>query len=294
MGTIDMTEPERKTILVERVYSSESPLRHPLDFFRLAWRDVVDSRDLAWRLFRRDLQQRYRQSVFGFLWLLIPPIVTTAIFVFLNEKSILNLGATEIPYPVYVMLGTLLWQIFTESVMAPMTLFESCVPIMIKINMPREAPILAAVGQVLFVSVLQLMIAFAAMLYFGVAWHWTVALAPFVILVLILLGATVGLFLVPIGALYKDVKEGITIFLRLAFFLTPIVYPPPQSWPYSMIVNVNPVTPILQAARDCLARGTLADPGGLLWLTGGIVVVFFLALIYYRLAIPVILERLGA
>ncbi|MBF0630931.1 MAG: ABC transporter permease [Magnetococcales bacterium] len=283
-----------KRDLEERVYSPESPLHHPFDFFRMAVQDLANSRNLAWQLFRRDMQQRYRQSVFGIAWVVIPPIVTTAIFVFLNEKSILNLGKTDIPYPVYVMLGTLLWQIFTESVQAPMTLFESCIPIMIKINMPREAPILAAVGQVMFVAVLQLMIALGAMLYFGIAWHWTVALVPFMILILILLGTTVGLFLIPIGALYKDIKEGITILLRLAFFMTPIVYPAPQSWPYSLIVTLNPVTPVLQAIRDCLARGQLTDPQGFIWISVIILLCFILALTYYRLAIPVILERLGA
>jgi len=280
--------------LQERVYSPDSQLRHPLDFFRMALQDVSNSRDLAWRLFWRDIHQRYRQSIFGFLWILIPPIITTAIFVFLNEKAILNVGKTDIPYPVYVMLGTLLWQIFTESVQAPMTLFDSCVPIMIKINMPREAPVLAAMGQVLFLAVMQLFIAFGAMLYFGVAWHWTVLFVPFMILVLITLGSAIGLILVPIGALYKDIKEGTTVLLRLAFFMTPIVYPPPQSWPYSLIVQMNPVTPILQATRDVLAKGQMADPQSFVWFSVAIVIVFFFALIYYRLAIPIILERLGA
>ncbi|MBF0132132.1 MAG: ABC transporter permease [Magnetococcales bacterium] len=291
---MDMAPEPPQTDLEERVYSPESQLLHPLYFFRTALRDMANSRNLAWRLFWRDIHQRYRQSVFGFLWVLIPPVVTTAIFVVLNNSAILNLGKTDIPYPVYVMLGTLLWQIFTESVQAPLTLFESCVPIMIKINMPREAPILAAMGQVLFLAVLQLLIAFATMIYFGVVWHWTILLVPFLILVLILMGTAIGLFLVPIGALYKDIKEGMTVLLRLAFFVTPIVYPPPQSWPYSLIVSLNPVTSVLQSIRDVLAKGHMSDPQGFIMVSVVVVVVFLLALIYYRLAIPVILERLGA
>ncbi|MBF0422468.1 MAG: ABC transporter permease [Magnetococcales bacterium] len=291
---MDSSDHERELPLEERVYSSESPLRHPLDFVRSAWKDLLNSRDLAWRLFWREIQQRYRQSVFGFLWIMIPSVVTTAIFVFLNEKSVLNFGRTDIPYPVYVMLGTLLWQIFTESVQAPMALFESCVPIMIKINMPREAPILAAIGQVLFLSVLQLFIAGGAMLYFKVPWHATVFLVPFMILVLIVLGSTFGLIMIPLASLYKDVKEGVTILLRLAFFMTPIVYPPPQGWPYSLVVKLNPVTPVLQATRDCLAKGQMVDPQGFMVLSLVIVSCFILALMFYRLAVPIILERLGA
>lgn len=280
--------------LEERIYSADSQLRHPADFLRMAFRDVVNSRDLAWRLFWRDIHQRYRQSIFGFLWVMIPPIVTTVLFVVLNNSKILNIGKTDIPYPIYVMLGALLWQIFTESVQAPMALFESCVPIMIKINMPREAPILAAVGQVLFFSFLQLFVAFAAMLYFGIVWHWTVLLAPVMIFIIIILGSSLGLILVPLGALYKDVKEGITILLRLAFFLTPIVYPPPTSWPYSLVVQFNPVTPVIQATRDILVKGEMVDPYGFIIYGAVIFSGFIVALVYYRLAIPVILERLGS
>lgn len=84
------------------------------------------------------------------------------------------------------------------------------------------------------------------------------------------------------------------MLLRFAFFLTPIVYPPPQGWPWSLLVNFNPVVPLLQGARDLMAKGVVTDLFAFWIVCGGSVVALFLALIVYRIAIPVVLERMGA
>ena len=59
--------------------------------------ELVDSRELVWRLFLRDFKAKYRQTVLGFLWALIMPLLTVATFVFLNRAGILNIGKVDIP-----------------------------------------------------------------------------------------------------------------------------------------------------------------------------------------------------
>ncbi|MBF0128008.1 MAG: ABC transporter permease [Magnetococcales bacterium] len=280
--------------LVERTFSAHSRVRHPGLFLHAMAQDLWRARELAWRLFLREISQRYRQSLLGLLWILVPPLITTFIFVFLNSRKILNLEATDIPYPMYVMLGTLLWQIFTESVLAPLKAFDGCVAIMIKINMPREAPMLAGVAQVLFFMGLQLVLAVGCLLWFGVPFSPSLLLAPLAILSLVAMGTALGLFLVPLGGLYKDVGEGSAMLLRLLFFLTPVVYPPPQGWPWSLMVSLNPVVPVLQGARDLLSKGAMTDPSAFWLASGGGVAALVVALIFYRIAIPVVLERMGA
>ncbi|MBF0191487.1 MAG: ABC transporter permease [Magnetococcales bacterium] len=282
------------TPLAVRTYSAQSRIRHPDGLLLAMILDLWRSRELAWRLFLREISQRYRQSVLGILWVLVPPLATTAIFVVLNARKILNLEPTEIPYPVYVLLGTLLWQIFSESVLAPLKAFEGCVPIMIKINMPREAPILSGMAQVLFLAGVQLLPALGVMIWSGVVFTPAILLAPFAILMLVLLGTAIGLFLVPLGGLYRDIGEGSAMALKLAFFLTPVVYPPPQEWPWSLLVALNPVVPLLQGARDLMSIGTMHDPAAF-WITcGGTLVALLAGLVFYRLATPLVLERMGA
>ena len=289
-----MPQDESQHTLPERIYSPESQILSPVVFVVAVHRDLLASRELAWRLFWRDLQQRYRQSLFGVLWALAPPLVATAVFVFLNEKKILNIATTDIPYPIYVLLGTALWQVFAESVTMPLKMFESCTPIMIKINMPREAPVLAGMGQVLFYMGLQLLVAAAALVWFDVTLTWGLLGVLPGLLVLIALGTAFGLLLVPLGALFKDVGEGIGYLLNIGFFLTPVVYPPPETWPYSLLVQLNPVTPLLLGLRDLMTKGAMDDPAAFLLVGLFSLIGFLLALVFYRLSVPIVLERLGS
>ncbi|MBF0427989.1 MAG: ABC transporter permease [Magnetococcales bacterium] len=279
--------------LEEKIYSNQSQILNFLFFLNTITKDLWRSRELSWLLFLREIRQRYRQSIFGLLWAFFPPIIATTILVFLSQHKILNVGETEIPYPVYVMLGTLLWQIFAESVVTPLKSFDSCVPIMIKINMSREAPILAGVAQVLFFMGIQMVLAVCTVIYFGL-FSPAILLAPVAVLSLVIMGTAFGILLVPIGALYKDVGEGIGMLLRGVFLLTPIIYPPPQEWPWSLLVSLNPVVPLLQGCRDLMATGGLSNPFSF-WmacaLSAGLLI---FALIFYRLTLPVVLERLGA
>lgn len=278
----------------KHIYSPESRILKPRALLRAIAVDLLASRNLAWQLLLREINNRYRQSILGVLWAFFPPLVTTIIFVFLNGKNILNIGKTDIPYPVYVLLGTVLWQIFAESVTAPLKMFESCTPIMTKINIPREAPILAGMGQVLFYMGLQLLMALVALLFFDIRFSWSMLWALPAILVLISLGTGIGLFLVPFGALFKDVAEGTSLLLRFAFFLTPIVYPPPQTWPYSMLVHLNPVTPLLVGIRDLLTKGFVSELSIFLAVSFMSLFVFIIAAIFYRLSVPIALDRLGS
>ncbi|MEO5347592.1 MAG: ABC transporter permease [Magnetococcus sp. YQC-9] len=284
-------EPRR---LEERVYSPRCRARHPLSLVHAMLADLWGSRHLAKLLFLRDIRQRYRQSVLGFFWILVPPLVTSAIFVFLNARKILNIDPTDIPYPVYVLVGTLLWQIFSESVLAPLKAFNACVPILIKINMPREAPLLVGILQILFFAGIQLIPVLGIMVWSGFPINTTLWIAPLAILMLMLLGLTIGMLLVPFGALYQDIHEGSAMGLRLLFFLTPVVYPTPRDWPWSLVVSLNPVTSLLQGARDLMTKGVMHDPAAF-WIVCGLVFLFLpLALLFYRLAVPLVLERMGA
>lgn len=280
--------------LPERQFSAQSRIREPRGLIRGLFNDLWNSRELAWQLFIREIRQRYRQSIFGFLWVLVPPLATAMIFIFLNARKILNIEPTDIPYPVYVLLGTLLWQIFSESVLTPLKAFDSCVPILTKINMPREAPILSGLAQAGFFASVQLLPALGVMIWSGVVLTPAVLLAPLAILMVILFGTAIGLFLVPLGSLFRDVHEGSAFALKLAFFLTPVVYPPPQEWPWSLLVSFNPLLPLLQGARDLMATGSMHDPLSF-WLSSiGTGLFLLVALLFYRLATPIVLERMGA
>jgi len=68
-------------------------------------RDLIESRELAWRLFVRDISAQYRQSILGYVWVFIPPLVASLPFVYLNAQGIVRFEATPIPYAAYAIVG---------------------------------------------------------------------------------------------------------------------------------------------------------------------------------------------
>lgn len=276
------------------VYTSESQVRSPRRLFRSMWRDLRASRELSWRLFVRDLSAQYRQSLFGIIWAFIPPIVTSVVFIFLQSRNIVNFGETAIPYPVYVLVSVVLWQLFAESLNAPLKSVTAAKPLLAKINFPREALIISAFYMVLFNMVIKLSIITVVFLVFRLAPTWGLLLAPLAVLMLSLLGFAAGLALTPVGMLYTDIGTSIPIFIQLFFFVTPVVYPPPEDFPFSLIAVLNPISPLLIAARDLITVGTISNPVPFAIVGGLTLVLLLLSWVIYRLALPIIIERMSA
>lgn len=276
------------------VNSPDSQMRTFGVLVRAMFRDLLKARELSWRLFVRDVSARYRQSMLGILWAFLPPIATGMVFIILNSKKIVNFGETDIPYPVFALIGTTLWQVFTESLNAPLRSVVMSKAMLAKINFPRESLIISAFYQTVFDFLIKSLIIVGILIFFKIKITAGLLLAPLAILMLIILGMSLGLLITPLGTLYTDVQSALMIGTQFLFFLTPVVYPPPQSYPYSLIAVVNPVSPILTAARDLITKGTMENMVPFFVVSGGAIVLLFVAWVIYRLALPIIIERISA
>ncbi len=276
------------------VYSPESQMHTPGRLVCSMFQGLKDSRELAWRLFVRDVSARYRQSILGIFWAFLPPVITGLVFIILQSKRVINLGETDIPYPVYVLVGTTLWQVFTESLNAPLKSVIAAKSMLAKINFPREALIVSAFYDVLFNLLIKSIILVGIFVYFKVPLTWGLLMAPMAILILILLGMSIGLFLTPLGVLYTDITQGLTVVTSFWFFLTPVIYPPPQSFPYSLMTTFNPVSPVLMGARDLLTKGVMINIGPFLVVSLLTIITLFITWMIYRLALPILIERMSA
>ena len=276
------------------IYTPDSQLRRPGQMLKSMWHDVLASRELAWRLLVRDISAQYRQSIFGILWAFIPPIVTALVFVVLNNQKVINIGETNIPYPAFVMFGTVLWQVFVDGLNAPLKTVTAGKAMLTKVNFPKEALILSGIGQTLFNACIKLLILIVVFIIYKLPLSWGIPLSLLAILDLVLLGITIGLLITPIGILYTDIAQAIPVITGLWFFITPVVYPPPTSFPFSLLAILNPVSPILVGARDLATQNLLPNPMAFFIVTGLMLFTLCVVWIVYRLAVPILVERMSA
>ena len=274
------------------VYTPESPLRHPLRLLRHMIRDIVSGRELAWRLFVRNVKAQYRQSVLGYAWAFLPPVVTTGVFVFLRSQKVLNFDAPG-NYTVYLLVGIVLWQTFVESLNAPLRMVSGSRAMLAKVNFPREALLVTAFSEVVFNLAIRLILIVAVFIWFQPGLPPTLLLAPLGILALIGLGMSIGVLLVPLGLLYTDVGRGMGLISGFWMFLTPVLYQPPQTWPGNLVLWLNPVSPVLSVCRDWMLLGnTLYFTGFLVVTAVSLLFLLPLGLVMYRLAMPILIERM--
>jgi lipopolysaccharide transport system permease protein len=257
-------------------------------------RDLLASRELAWRLFLRDLSAQYRQSYLGYLWVLLPPLAQMLVWVFLNAQGILAVGDTPVPYPVYVLTGVVLWDGFVASLNAPTTAVAGAAGMLSKINFPREAILVASFGHVAFNTTIRLLLLVGVFAWFGILPPGIAVLAPLTILSVLLLGFTLGLLLVPLAMLYQDVGRGIGLMTTAWFFLTPVIYPPPTQWPAALLSRLNPVSPLLITARETMTTGVISQPWDYAVVTALTVTTLLVGWVMYRLAMPHMIARMSA
>ena len=280
--------------LHEVVYTPESQLRKPNKLLRSMARDLIASRELAWRLFVRDVSARYRQTALGYFWAVFPPLVTSLVFVLLNSSKMLRVEETGIPYPAYVIMGTVFFGLFVDALNAPLRMVSSSRGMLVKINFPREGLLLAALARVLLDFGIKLVLLAATLVIFQVAVHPTVLFASVPLIGLLLLGTMLGVLLVPLGMLFRDITYGLTVVTTGLMFLTPVAYPSPTGGPLAVIIAYNPLTPLLMSARELVVMGPSTYTAGMLVVMLVTLVLLFAGWVLFRLALPIIIERLGA
>ncbi len=277
-------------------YTPESRIRHPISLLKEMWHDLKASRELAWRLLIRDISAQYRQTALGYFWAIFPPLVSSMVFILLRSSTMIDpkkIGV-GIPYPAYVMLGTTFYYLFVDALNAPLKVITESKMILTKINLPREALILSAMGDALFSFTIKCILLVGILIYYGVPVSWTVVFLPIPLSGLLLMGTMVGVLLIPLGLLYKDVQSALMIATSGLIFLTPVAYLPSTQGTLGLIMRANPITPLLMGAKDLVLRGIPEDLPTFCIVFGLTLGFLFIGWIIYRLALPIIIERIGA
>lgn len=221
-----------------------------------AARDLARSRAALWQLFKRDFNMQFRQKLLGYLWAFIGPLVTIASFVFMNVTGILNPGAVELPYPLYVLSGTIVWTMLVGTITGLGEGLAKQGELVLRTNMPKLALALAATGNVAFSLLVSMVTLVIVIFVFGRAPSPWAILFPLLALPMFLLGVGVGIVLSAINVVARDVTAFAVTVLNLVMFLCPVIYAPKFQHPVlQRIVDLNPLTYLVDVPRQVLFFG---------------------------------------
>lgn len=276
-----------------RIYSPEPMLGHPVSLVRNIAKDLMAGRELAWRLFIRDLSAQYRQTYFGYVWAFLPPLVASMTFIFLNSQGIVKIDTGGIPYAAFAMMGTLLWQVFVDGIMCAPNALTAAKPMLAKINFPREAILVGGIYMVIFNFLVRMILVAVVMLYWQVTPSISILFFPIAIFAILCFGFAIGLALSPVAGFYGDVSRAIPMVTGFWMLLTPVVYPARTEGLAGLLAKWNPISPLIVTARESLTGMDLSLMTPFIIVTALSLLATFLGLVGFRLAMPHLIARMG-
>ena len=283
-----------RTNVKYRVYSAEKNGRTICRRVLKAIHDLSDSSFLAKSLLARDIKAKYRQTMLGFVGALWPALVSTLVFAFLNSTQVLNVDTGDMPYVVFAFTGSIFWTFFVEAVNVPMTEFLANSAMLTRLDFPREAIVIKGVVNSLINLAIKLFFWLLLLVFFGVSFHWEMLGLVLTIANLTLFATGVGLVLMPIMVIYRDINQIFTSALNFLMYLTPVMYPVADLKYFGDFAHLNPLTNIFNFMRSTAFSSSFEHlEYNLIFLFSSICLVLFGWMIY-RVSIPFLVERMQA
>ncbi len=264
--------------------------------FFAVWRemfaDLFRSRELIWRLFLRDFSARYRQSLLGILWVILNPLITVGIFVYLKKSGIFNIGSTNVPYPVFALVGLTVWSLFATGLTACSNSIVNAGAMVTKINFPKSSLVIASSGQAVVEFIVRLALTIIVFLIYKVVPSWTAVFLPLVVIPIFLITLGMGFFLSLLAGLFRDTINIVTLFTTFLLFLVPVLYPAPESGLFAAVNIWNPLSHLIVACRDVIFLGQFTNPAGFWYSTLFSVLVLGFSWRFFHIVEPKIAERI--
>jgi lipopolysaccharide transport system permease protein len=288
-----LERPDEHAGAVTRVYTPGSPIRTPRIFLAEMAAGARDSRYLAWRLAVRDITAQYRQTLLGYFWAVAPPLANTLVWALLNRSSFVSINSGPLPYVVFALTGTIFWQLFFDSLTAPLRQLSANRNLLNRVSFPAESLLLSGGIQVLFSFVIKLVLLAGALVVYGVSLRGSAVGIVLPAVALLLVGFGLGMIIAPLGILYRDIDQALPIVIAPLMLLTPVVYTQASSGLLERIMAVNPLTPLMNTTRALLYGGSVSLLACVLVALGGLTIAT-ISWATYRLAMPMLVERLEA
>lgn len=216
----------------------------------LDFKELWHYRELFYFFAWRDIKVRYKQTVLGIAWAVLQPFVTMVIFSVIFGK-LANMPSDNIPYPIFVYAGLLLWNFFSTSLDHASQSMIGNTNIIQKIYLPRVI-LPAASTVVAFIDFIFAALIFAGIIaYYGFIPHFEgLLLLPLLFLITIFTSLGLGWFLAAFSVKYRDVRYALPFFIQLLIYVTPVIYPVsiiPKA--YQWILALNPMTGVIEAFK---------------------------------------------
>ncbi len=214
--------------------------------------ELAEYRDLFFFLVFRDIKVLYAQTVLGFSWALLNPLIQILIFTIIFGR-VAAIETDGIPYALFSTVAIVPWTYMSNAMTAGSTSLVTGQAMLGKIYFPRVIFPVAPALAMLVDFAISLLLIVAAMFYFGVMPTANMLLLPVFIVMMIAVPLSISLWLSALAIRYRDVKFAMTFVIRMLIYSAPIVYTAtaiPEKW--RLVYSLNPIVGVIEGFRACI------------------------------------------
>jgi len=230
------------------------------------FRELWEYRGLFFFLVRRDIKLRFQQTVIGFLWVVLQPLIQMLIF-YIIMGILIKVPTGSIPYHIFFLTAFVVWQFFTQVVSNSAISLVGNIGVILKSYFPRLALPLATVVSALIDFAVSFLVLLVFLLIDG---NYPITaryfLLPLLLIITIFFSSGVGLLFGALMVVFRDTKNLLSFILMIWMYITPIMYPitlAPEK--YRILFYFNPLTGLVETYRWVfLGQGDLPKVGYLL------------------------------
>jgi lipopolysaccharide transport system permease protein len=212
---------------------------------------VTTHRELVENLVLRDVKARYKQSVLGYAWAVLNPLILTLVY-YLVGGVFLGQAKSAFPFAVHVCFGLLFWNLFATGLSTATEGLVGHLSLITKVYFPREVfPISAVVSKLVdfgfgLIGFVPLLLIFRLAPSISILW-----VVP-ILAVQLLFTMGLGLLTSCANLFYRDVRYLVQLALGIWLYLTPIIYTTNRVAEYPLLYKfylLNPVAVFIEASR---------------------------------------------
>ncbi len=250
------------------------------------WRELRDYRDLFRFLIDRDIKVLYKQTVLGFGWAILRPLLSMIIFTVIFG-NLAQVDSDGVPYAIFSYVALVPWLYFSTALSSSALSLVNNTDMLTKIYFPRLVFPMTPVVSKLVDFAISFVIVFVLMAWFRIAPTASVIYLPLLIALMMLTAAGLGLWFAAMSVQYRDVKHAMPFLTQILMYAAPVV------WSGSLIAErfgqtgrylfgLYPMVGVIEGFRAALL-GTVPMPWDMIGVgTVSALVLFVTGLFYFR------------
>lgn len=215
---------------------------------------IFKYKELIKTLVVSDLKTKYSNSILGFTWSMLNPLLMMLVLYFVFS----NMFTTQENFIVYLLTGILAWRFFSMGTMMAMGSIVGKSNLVTKVFIPREILTLSVTISCMISSILEFLVLIPLLIILKAEITSTILLFPLIHILSFLIIYGLGLILSSLFVYYRDLNQIWDVILQIGFFLSPIMYPVslvPEK--YLFYYMMNPVTRLIGMYRDIFINGSI-------------------------------------